>query len=178
MRVSLDKLCKMFGQEGKLIPYNTKFSNIDLFNNPRLFNTFKKYSLQDAVSLFNAMSAAQFIYFDKYKVDIEKVFSTATLSLKIFRTNFQENNIYILPQYMDNFIRNGYFGGGTDVYKAYGKKIYYYDVNSLYPAYGLAMLKPMPNDLVNNKLLNLKNRKLSLCEIHFLDLLKLKLYVH
>jgi hypothetical protein len=30
---SLHKLCKMFGVDGKLIPYNPNFSSIDLFNN-------------------------------------------------------------------------------------------------------------------------------------------------
>jgi len=30
-------------------------------------------------------------------------------------------------------IKEGYFGGVTEVYKPYGKNLYYYDVNSLYP---------------------------------------------
>jgi hypothetical protein len=56
------------------------------------------------------------------------------------------------------FIRNGYFGGGTDVYKAYGENIYYYDINSLYP---FAMLNPMPHEILNNgKLIDLSNRTL------------------
>ena len=155
---SLDKLCKMFGVEGKSISYNPKFKNMDLFNNPKLLNTFKKYSLQDAVILFKALSVAQIFYWDKFKVDIETVYSTATLSLKIFRTNFQDKPIYILPSNIDLFIRSGYFGGGTDVYKAYAKNAFYYDVNSLYP---FAMLKPMPYEILNNgKLINLTNRSL------------------
>jgi hypothetical protein len=81
----------------------------------------------------------------------------ATLSLKIYRTKFQDKNIFILPQHTDLFIRQGYFGGGTDVYKAYAEKVFYYDVNSLYPA---AMLNPMPYDLVNPNLINLTNRTL------------------
>jgi hypothetical protein len=31
--------------------------------------------------------------------------------------------IFILPSHIDGFIRDAYFGGGTDVYKAYGKNI-------------------------------------------------------
>ena len=91
--------------------------------------------------------------------DIESVYSTATLSLKIiFRTMFQDKPIYILPYNIDSFIRSGYFGGGTDVYKAYAKNVYYYDVNSLYP---YAMLNPMPyNILHNGKIIDLSNRSL------------------
>jgi hypothetical protein len=155
---SLDKLCKMFGVDGKLLSYNPKFQSIEMFNNPRLLNSFKKYSIQDAVILFKALNTAQLIYFDKFKVDIESVYSTATLSLKIFRTNFQSKTIYILPSNIDLFIRSAYFGGGTDVYVAYAKDVYYYDVNSLYPH---AMLKPMPDDILNNgKMITLANRTL------------------
>ena len=42
---------------------------------------------------------------------------------------------------MDFYVRKGYYGGATDHYKMYGKNLYYYDINSLYPK---AMLNPMP----------------------------------
>ena len=145
--ISLDKLCKMFLVEGKTTPYNSKFNSIDLFNHKSLLNQFVAYSKQDAKALYEALNAAQFIFFDKFKVDIETVYSTATLALKVYRTHFQKESIYILPASKDYFIRKGYFGGGTDVYKAYGKKLYYYDINSLYP---YAMLNPMPHEILNN----------------------------
>ena len=149
----------MFGVDGKLTQYNPKFQDISLFNNPKLLNTFKKYSIQDASSLYHGLTSAQMFYWNKFKVDIETVYSTATLSLKIFRTNFQDKNIFILPYNIDLFIRNAYYGGGTDIYKAYGKNVYYYDVNSLYP---YAMLKDMPYNILNNgKMINLSNRKLN-----------------
>lgn len=131
--ISLDKLCQLFEVDGKLTPYNPKFNNIDLFKIPKLFNKFKKYSLQDSIALYKALFTAQHLYFSKFGIDIESIYSTSTLALKIFRTKFQEKPIFILPSHFDNFIRNSYYGGGTDVYKAYGKNIHYYDVNSLYP---------------------------------------------
>ena len=143
--MSLNDLCEMFGVEGKLTSYNPNFNNLEFFNNQNLLQEFISYSLQDAKSLFKALFNAQNMYFNKFKVDIESVYSTATLSLKIYRRKFQEEPIYILPSNIDNFIRNSYYGGGTDVYKAYGKNVYYYDVNSLYPN---AMLKPMPLNLI------------------------------
>jgi hypothetical protein len=38
-------------------------------------------------------------------------------------------------------IKQGYYGGITEVYKPFGKNLYYYDVNSLYP---FAALNDMP----------------------------------
>jgi hypothetical protein len=37
-------------------------------------------------------------------------------------------------------LKQAYYGGVTEVYKPYGKNLYYYDVNSLYP---FAALNPM-----------------------------------
>jgi hypothetical protein len=157
--MSLDKLCALFGVQGKLIAYNPKFNDISLFDKGRILGIFKKYALQDSISLYEALFTAQLTYFNKFGVDIESIYSTATLSLKIYRTKFLDKNIFILPQHTDLFIRQGYFGGGTDVYKAYAvaEKVYYYDVNSLYPA---AMLNDMPYDLINPNLINLSNRTL------------------
>ena len=42
---------------------------------------------------------------------------------------------------MYNDIKLSYFGGVTEVYRPYGKNLYYYDVNSLYP---YSALNPMP----------------------------------
>ncbi len=145
----------MFGVEGKLTPYNSKFSNLELFKDPKLLQEFISYSLQDAKSLFEALFHAQIMYFNKFKVDIESVYSTATLSLKIYRTKFQEDPIPILPANIDSFIRISYYGGGTDVYKAWGLVVHYYDVNSLYP---YAMKNPMPYNLIkiHNNMDNIK----------------------
>jgi hypothetical protein len=82
--MSLNKLCQMFGVEGKLIHYNSKFNSLDLFNDKELLQLFMEYSIQDAKALYNALQVAKIIYFNNFKVDIECVYSTATLSLKIF----------------------------------------------------------------------------------------------
>lgn len=91
------------------------------------------------------MEVAQNFYIKQYNVDITTIFSTSTLSLKIYRTNFQDVNIPTLKNNEDNFIRKGYFGGGTDYYKQFITNAYYYDINSLYP---FAMSKPMPYEII------------------------------
>lgn len=39
------------------------------------------------------------------------------------------------------WIRRGYYGGRTELFKSYGRNVYYYDINSSYPA---SMLEDMP----------------------------------
>lgn len=143
--VELDELCEVFGVEGKLSKYNQEFNNFDLFNDNKLFNEFKQYSLQDSIALFDALNEAQIIFLKEFNVDITSILSTSTLSLKIFRQNFLKTDIPILKGSEDNFIRRGYFGGHTDYYKGYITNGYYYDINSLYPK---AMCQPMPHKII------------------------------
>jgi len=66
----------------------------------------------------------------------------ASYSMKVFRTNFmQENQIAILTQKEYDFIKKGFYGGRTEVFQLQthaedavnGKFIKYVDINSLYP---------------------------------------------
>jgi hypothetical protein len=74
--ISLNQLCEVFGVKGKLTAYNPKFNNINFFNSPKLVHTFKNYSLQDAIALFEALVKAQYMYFNLFGVDIESIYST------------------------------------------------------------------------------------------------------
>jgi hypothetical protein len=141
--ISLDDLCKQFDVKGKLCQYNPIFNTLDIFKpeNNILLNKFKDYAMQDSEALLNALLKAQELYFEDYKVDITTILSAPSLSLKIFRSKFLDKNIPVLTKNEDNYIRNSYFGGATDYYKAHVTNLHYYDVNSLYPK---AMLNPMP----------------------------------
>jgi len=143
--ISLNELSKVFGVEGKISKYNPEFNKISLFDNKSLLNEFITYSLQDSICLLNALLKAQKHYLEKYLIDITSIVSTSTLSFKIFRTHYLKNNIPILNKNQDLFIRKSYFGGATDYFRAFGKNLFYYDVNSLYP---FAMCKPMPYKLI------------------------------
>jgi hypothetical protein len=74
--ISLNQLCEVFSVAGKLTAYNPKFNNINFFNSPKLVHTFKNYSLQDAIALFEALVKAQYMYFNLFGVDIESIYST------------------------------------------------------------------------------------------------------
>jgi DNA polymerase type B, organellar and viral len=88
-----------------------------------------------------ALTKAQNIYIDEHKVDLATIWSTSTLSFKIFRQNFLSINISTLTKKLDSIIRLAYIGGSTDYYFKYGENLKHYDVNSLYPK---AMCNPMP----------------------------------
>lgn len=139
--VSLQELCNLFKVEGKSQTYNPEFNKIGLLTNNNLLHSFIEYSKQDSISLLKALIKAQDIYITEYNVDICSIWSTSTLSFKIFRQKFLEINIPILSDKLDNIIRLAYIGGSTDYYYKYGENLKHYDVNSLYPK---AMCNPMP----------------------------------
>lgn len=153
--VSLDKLCEIFGVDGKISKYDIRFNDISLFKSGVLWGKFKKYALQDAIALYQALTTCQSIYFNDFNIDITTIYSSPTLSLKIFRSKFLKYSIPILFQKIDEFVREGYYGGATDFYKAYNTNLKYYDVNSLYPQ---AMKNPMPLNLIkyHKNMLNIK----------------------
>jgi len=139
---SLENLCTVFETENtKLGKYRKKFNSIELFNNPTLLKEFLAYAKSDPIALLNVMLNAQKIYFKNYNIDIASILSASTLSLKIYRTRFQNNTILGLNKTLDFYIRKSYYGGATDIYKQYGENLYYYDVNSLYSK---AMLNMLP----------------------------------
>ena len=65
------------------------------------------------------------------------------LALNIFKSKYY--NKHCIPSinkiYLFNFIKEGYYGGLTEVYRPYGRDLVYIDINSLYP---YAALNPMP----------------------------------
>jgi DNA polymerase type B, organellar and viral len=139
--VSLQELCKVFEVEGKLFKYNPEFNKISLFENKELLEQFIAYSKQDSICLLKALTKAQDIYIKEHKVDFASVWSTSTLSFKIFRQNFLKIDITTLTNKLDSILRLAYIGGSTDYYLKYGENLKHYDVNSLYPK---AMCNLMP----------------------------------
>ena len=143
--VSLNDLCKTFNVSGKTNEYKEIYNSMTLFGNDKLLNEFINYSLQDSISLLEALLSAQHIYMKDFNIDICSIVSTSSLSLKIFRTKFLNVDIPILKGSEDFFVRKSYFGGATDYYKAHGENLKHLDINSLYP---FAMCKPIPHQII------------------------------
>ena len=63
-----------------------------------------------------------------------KSLSISGVALNVFLSRYYSKNIPLITQKsMYSDIKQAYYGGITEVYKPYGKDLYYYDINSLYP---------------------------------------------
>lgn len=89
--------------------------------------------------------------FKVFKINIMEGVTISSLAMKLFLNKYYDNNIPRINKasiYKD--IKQAYHGGITEVYKPFGKDLYYYDVNSLYP---YAALNDMPG-LICEKITN------------------------
>lgn len=124
-------LCPELGPKGDIKHDELEVSNLKLRSVELL-----EYMKQDIRLLGGVMLKAQDIYWNQYNVDIENVMTLSTLAMSIFRLKYYDSNtfpIHIPSRNEDTFIRRGYYGGHADTYIPCGEKLYYYDVNSLYP---------------------------------------------
>jgi len=111
----------------------------DSFNN-KTWNFKKeaiKYCELDCISLFQILSKFNNLIFDRFKLNINNYPTLPSLSFAIFRSQYlNKNSIHMLSGDIENDIRQGYTGGACDMYiprPIKNRKIYAYDVNSLYP---------------------------------------------
>jgi len=101
-----------------------------------------KYCEQDVISLYQIIDKFSKEIFDIFNLDLIKYPTLPSLSFAIYRSNYIKNkNIPIISGEMFYDIFNSYYGGLVDMYKPYGKNLYHYDVNSLYP---YAIINPIP----------------------------------
>jgi DNA polymerase type B, organellar and viral len=161
LNMSLDKLSKEFnvGEKG-IFPYtfvnrNTLFyigqtPHIDYYNHIQpdeyekltksIWNLKKetiKYLNNDIVSLLNIMNEFSWVLYRDYNTELTEGLTITRIALNIFLKtfyNYKEKAMpLILKIFLFNFIKEGYYGGVTEVYKPYGRDLIYIDVNSLYP---------------------------------------------
>lgn len=101
------------------------------------------YLRKDIIGLYKVMSEFSRLIYIYFNEQMTLALTITRLALNIFKNKYYKNQCIpsINKIYLFNFIKEGYFGGITDVYKPYGRDLIYIDVNSLYP---YAALNPMP----------------------------------
>lgn len=102
-----------------------------------------KYCIIDCVSLFQVLNKFSILIWDKFKLNIQDYPTLPSLAFAIFRSKYLKFlSIYQISGQIDKDIREGYTGGSTDMFipqfnvlnnSAQAKKLYAYDINSLYP---------------------------------------------
>lgn len=104
-----------------------------------------KYCELDCISLYQVLTKFNTLIFNRFKLNINKYPTLPSLSFDIFRSQYlKKDSIHMLSGNIANEIRQGYTGGACDMYipspsyfsplgPCSEKKIYAYDVNSLYP---------------------------------------------
>lgn len=139
LNASLEKLCASFNTKTKKLVGSIDFENGERVdkNNP----LHQKYLEHDCRSLFEVISN---YYKDKKINESGMKISAASQSLDIFR-RMMKTSIKVTTQEQQNFVREGYYGGRTEVFKFEGHGLNSYDANSLYP---FSLLKPMPTNFI------------------------------
>jgi DNA polymerase type B, organellar and viral len=104
---------------------------------------YTKYCLNDSRLLRMILLEFNKLIFSNFKVDINRYPTLPSLAFGIFRTHYLlKNTIKIIPTFSKIFknISQSYTGGSTDMFSPHlnilnktAKRIYAYDVNSLYP---------------------------------------------
>lgn len=96
-----------------------------------------KYCILDCISLFQVLNKFSTLIWDKFKLNIINYPTLPSLAFAIFRSKYLKFlSIHQISGKIERDIRQGYTGGSTDMFIPIlpkGKKIYVYDVNSLYP---------------------------------------------
>ena len=105
-----------------------------------------KYLRNDISTLYIIINEfSKFVYIN-FNVQLTDALTITRLALNVFKKKYYKNKeipstivmaivmvmIMINKLFLFNFIKEGYYGGITEVYKPYGKDLLYLDINSLY----------------------------------------------
>ncbi|MHA2087031.1 MAG: DNA polymerase [Promethearchaeota archaeon] len=101
------------------------------FNKIKIDDETKKYLKNDVIGLYESL--------EKFETEINNLggeikLTIASTAMDLFQRKFMKDSwiFQTYPQY-DEFVRTGYYGGRSEVFKKHLKDGYYYDINSLYP---------------------------------------------
>jgi hypothetical protein len=100
-----------------------------------------KYCRIDCIALFDVLIKFNELIFDHFQVNANKCLTLPSLAMRIFKSKFMsKDSIFQILGKSEEDIRLSYTGGAVDMYIPHNKidndnykKLFYYDVNSLYP---------------------------------------------
>jgi hypothetical protein len=106
-----------------------------------------KYCKIDCLALFEVLTSFNKLVFSEFKVNVHPLLTLPALAMKIYKSQYMpKNSLFQILGNVEEAIRQSYTGGAVDVYitnnhsdlNIYNNdnnydKLYYYDVNSLYP---------------------------------------------
>jgi hypothetical protein len=96
-----------------------------------------KYCTIDCISLFQILTKFNKLIYKNFKLNFTNHPTLPSLAFNLFKNKYlKKNSIHMLSGEIADNIRKGYTGGAVDMYLTkpiLGKKIYAYDINSLYP---------------------------------------------
>ena len=112
-----------------------------------------KYCKLDCKSLHEIITKFNELIFNEFKINVHSVLTLPSLAMRIYKTHFMpKDTIYQLLGRVEKDIRQSYTGGAVDVYIPHNKivglmnsftRLFYYDVNSLYPTIMAKYLMPI-----------------------------------
>lgn len=106
-----------------------------------------KYLDKDLESLLNIMDTFNKYIYRNYDIQMTDSLTISRLAMNIYLKDYlKQSSLPIIKSNMYKDIKQAYFGGVTEVYKPYGRNLYYYDVNSLYP---FSSINPIPGRYCN-----------------------------
>ncbi|OAX31150.1 hypothetical protein K503DRAFT_704144, partial [Rhizopogon vinicolor AM-OR11-026] len=113
--------------------YSKQIEKIEDFNIWQ--DKIKLYCETDCIALYQVLIKFRTLVFDKWSISIDKYPTIPSLAFAIYRSGYMpENTIPLTNGKVFNFIQESFTGGSTEMYKPYGKNLFCYDVNSLYPS--------------------------------------------
>lgn len=104
-----------------------------------------RYCKIDCIALHQVITKFNEFIFEHFSINVHGSLTLPALAMRIFKAIFMpENTIFQITGDVEKAIRESYTGGAVDVYKPHNKigsfsisnifrKLFYYDVNSLYP---------------------------------------------
>lgn len=148
LKLKINKKELYFKDSYLMIPYSLKKASLlfnkqyfktdiplDLFNN-WLVNSklISDYLLNDLFTLYELIKNYNLYLKINFNTEIYYSLTIPSLTQKIFLEQFFKHDFINLSTNQDKYIREGYLGSITDIYKPYGKDLIKLDFNSMYPA--------------------------------------------